>query len=161
MARGGIVSIDPSLSVSLQTARARGIAAVHARLAPERIPATFATYLDQVYAAARDGAVVLDGQNIFLYRDGPDGQMEVDFGVGVTKPFPPAGAVRYVELPAGRVATATHWGAYARLRETHAAVIAWCRTHGHALAGPRWEVYGHSSPNDVQPRTDVYVLLAE
>ena len=146
--------------VSVQTAQARGIAAVHARLPAERIPAAFATYLDQVYAAARDGAVVLDGRNIFLYRDGPGGQMEVDFGVGVTAPFPAAGPVRYVELPAGRVATATHWGDYARLRETHAAVIAWCRAHGHALAGPRWEVYGHSTPNDVQPRTDVYFLLA-
>jgi len=133
---------------------------VHARLAPDRIPATFATYLDQVYAAARAGAVVVDGQNIFLYRDRPDGEVDADFGVGVAAPFPAAGPVRYVELPAGRVATATHRGDYRRLRETHAAVIAWCREHGHALAGPHWEVYGHASP-DVEPRTDVYFLLSE
>jgi len=155
------MAVDPSPAVSVQTARARGIAAVHARLAAKRIPAIFGTYLDQVYAAARDGAVALDGQNIFLYREGSDGEVEVEFGVGVAAPFPAAGLVRYAELPAGQVATATHWGDYGRLGETHAAVIAWCRAHGHALAGTRWEVYGHMGPSDAQPRTDVYYLLDE
>ncbi len=155
------MAVDPGPAVSEQTAPARGIAAVHARLAAERVPAAFAAYLDQVYAAARDGAVALDGQNIFLYRGGADGEVEVDFGVGVAAPFPAAGPVRYAELPAGRVATATHWGDYGRLGETHAAVIAWCREQGRALAGPRWEVYGHWSPGDAQPRTDVCYLLAE
>ena len=154
------MTANPGPAVSVETARARGIAAVHARLRADRIPAEFATYLDQVYAAARAGAVVVDGQNIFLYRDGPDGQVEADFGVGVAGPFPATGAVRYVELPAGPVATATHVGDYRRLRETHSAIIAWCRAHERALAGPHWEVYGHSSP-DVEPRTDVYFLLAE
>lgn len=155
------MSADPSHTVSVRTARARGIAAVHARLAAERVPATFATYLDQVYAAARDGAVALDSQNIFLYRDGVEGEVEVEFGVGVAAPFRAAGPVQYAELPAGRVATAAHWGDYGRLGETHAAVTAWCRAHGLALAGPRWEVYGHWSPGDAQPRTDVCYLLAE
>ncbi|MDB4949371.1 MAG: transcription activator effector binding protein [Gemmatimonadetes bacterium] len=155
------MAVDPSHTVSVQRARPRGIAAVHARLAAERVPAAFAAYLDQVYTAARDGAVALDGQNVFLYRDGSDGEVEVDFGVGVATPFPAAGPVRYAELPAGRVATATHWGDYGRLGETHAAVVAWCRAHAHVLAGPRWEVYGHWSPGDAQPRTDVYYLLVE
>lgn len=145
--------------VSVQTAAARGMAAVHARLAPRRVAATFAEALDRVYAAARNGAVGVDGQNIFLYRDAPDGDVEVEFGVGVAAPFQSAGDVRYAELPAGRVATATHWGDYGRLGETHAAVTTWCREHGHALAGPRWEIYGHWNP-DEQPRTDVYYLLA-
>lgn len=153
---------DSSHTVSVQTARARGIAAVHARLAADRVPAVFARYLDQVYAAARDGAVTLDGQNVFVYRDGSTaGEVEVEFGVGVAAPFQAAGPVRYTELPVGRVATATHWGDYGRLGETHAAVIAWCRAHGHALTGTRWEVYGHWNPGDAQPRTDVYYLLAE
>lgn len=154
------MAMDSSPTVSVQTAQARGIAAVHARLAAKRVPSAFGTYLDQVYAAAREGAVVLDGQNIFLYRDGSDGELDIEFGVGVAGPFPASGAVRYAELPTGPVATATHWGDYGRLGETHHAVIAWCRAHGRSLAGPRWEVYGHWSP-DAQPRTDVYYLLSE
>ncbi len=152
---------DPNPVVSLQTALPRGIAAVHARLPAGRVSAVFGTYLDQVYAAGRAGAVALDGQNIFLYRDGGDGQLEVEFGVGVAGPFPGAGSVRYVELPTGPATTAVHRGDYGRLGETHAAVIAWCRSNGRALAGPRWEVYGHWSPGGGPPRTDVYYLLAE
>jgi GyrI-like small molecule binding domain len=146
--------------VSVQTVNARGLAAVHARLAPENVRTAFAACLDQVYAAGRAGLVALDGQNVFLYRDGSHGSVEVDFGVGVAAPFAAAGAVRYTELPTGRVATATHLGDYARLGDTHAAVVAWCRANGHALAGPRWEVYGHFDPA-AQPRTDVLYLLAE
>jgi effector-binding domain-containing protein len=149
-------------SVSIQTAAPRGIAAVRARLPRSRVPVAFGAYLDQVYAAARAGAVTLDGQNVFVYRDvgGAEGDLEVDFGVGVTGPFPPAGAVRFTELPTGEAATTTHWGDYARLGEAHAAVIAWCRAHGHSLAGPRWEVYGHWRPEAGPARTDVHYLLA-
>jgi effector-binding domain-containing protein len=83
----------------------------------------------------------------------------VEFGVGVTAPFAPLGPVRAVPLPVGPVATTTHWGDYAGLGAAHAAVIAWCRAHGHALAGTRWEVYGHWSDDPAARRTDVYHLL--
>ncbi|HET6229407.1 MAG TPA: GyrI-like domain-containing protein [Longimicrobiaceae bacterium] len=148
-------------TVSVQTAATRGIAAVRTRLPARRVAAVFAGYLDQVYAAARYGAVHLDGQNVFVYRgSGPDDEVEVDFGVGVTAPFPPAGPVQYAELPTGEVATTTHWGDYGRLGEAHAAVIAWCQANGREPAGPRWEVYGHWNPSEGPPRTDVYYLLA-
>ena len=146
--------------VRVETASPRGFAAVHARVPAGRVAAVFGGYLDQVYAAARAGAVAVDGQNIFLYRDGRDGEMDVAFGVGVAAPFTAAGAVRYTELPSGRVATTTHWGDYGRLGEAHGAVLSWCRAHGLALAGPRWEIYGHMGPGNDPPRTDVYYLLA-
>jgi len=145
--------------VSLQHAAPRTMAAVRARLAPTRVGAEFRRYLDQVYAARASG-VQLDGQNIFVYRDALDepGQLDVEFGVGITAPITTVGNVRPVELPIGEVATTTHRGSYAGLGEAHAAVIAWCRAHSHALAGPRWEVYGHWTDGEV-PRTDVYYLL--
>lgn len=147
-------------AVSIRQVALRGMAAVHARLMPQRVGAEFSHYLDQVYAAARAGEVAVDGQNIFVYRDGPDGTVEVDFGVGVDAPFAASGVVRYVELPVGRVATATHIGDYRQLGAVHAAVVAWCRANGHALAGPRWEVYGHWVEG-VPPQTDISYLLAE
>lgn len=148
--------------VTLQVAAPRAIAAVRARLPIGRVPALFADYLNQVYAASRDGAIHLDGQNVFVYRDssGPDGEVDVEFGVGVTAPFSPAGPVRYTELPVGEVAATTHWGDYARLGDAHAAVIAWSRAHERELAGPRWEVYGHWTDDPARRRTDVYYLLA-
>src|SRR6185369_13030115 len=121
--------------VSVRLAVARPIAAVRARLPIARVSSSFADYLNQVYAAGRAGTVLLDGQNIFVYRDGtkPGGDVDVEFGVGVKAPFSSAGAV----------STTTHWGDYARLGDAHAAVIAWCASHDRERAGPRWEVYGH------------------
>jgi effector-binding domain-containing protein len=153
--------MDPSSSyaVSLQRAAPRTIAAVHARLAPNRVPAEFKRHLDQVYAARASG-IQLDGQNVFIYCDAADepGQLDVEFGVGITAPMVPVGDVRPVALPVGEVATTTHRGAYTGLGGAHAAVLAWCQAHSRALAGPRWEVYGHWTEGEL-PRTDIYYLL--
>lgn len=155
------MSPDPDHPVRLESAAPRAIASVVARLPVADVPARFGAYLDQVYAAARGGAVALDGQNVFVYRGGggADGVAEVEFGVGVTAPFAPVGPVRAVPLPVGPVAATTHWGDYAGLGAAHASVVAWCRAHGHALTGTRWEVYGHWSDDPAARRTDVYHLL--
>jgi len=148
-------------AVSLRREAARPIAAVHARLQIRDVPSTFARYLDQVYAAGRAGRIRLDGQNIFIYRDIPDRPNEADvaFGVGVKEPFEPTGDVQPTVLPAGLVATATHWGNYAGLGEAHDAIITWCRAHGHRRTGTRWEVYGHWTDDESRLRTDVFYLL--
>jgi hypothetical protein len=147
-------------SVTLQHAAPRAIAAVRARLPISRVSASFTTYLDQVYAAARYGAIALDGQNIFVYRGGASGQdAEVDFGVGVRSPFESHGAVTYCELPTGECAVATHWGDYAQLGVAHSAVLAWCRANGREPTGTRWEVYGHWTDDPTHRRTDVYYEL--
>ena len=156
------MSAPESRVVSLRVATPRAIAAVRARLPLARVPAVFAEYLNQVYAAGRDGTALLDGQNIFVYRPipGSSGEVDVEFGVGVKAPFSASGAVAYSELPTGAAATTTHWGDYARLGEAHAAVIAWCRAQQRDLAGPRWEIYGHWTDDPSRLRTDVYYLLA-
>ena len=145
--------------VSLQRVSPRTIAAVHARLAPSRIPLEFKRYLDQVYAA-RAGGLQLDGQNVFVYRDASDepGLVDVEFGVGAAAPVIAVGDVRAVEVPAGEVATTTHRGVYTGLGAAHEAVLAWCRENSRSLAGPRWEVYGHWREGEL-PVTDVCYLL--
>ena len=147
--------------VSLKIAAPRTIAAVHVRLSIRTVPTMFARYLDQVYAAGRAGAVRLDGQNVFIYRDTPDRptEAEVAFGVGVTAPFARVGSVEPTQLPIGEVATTTHRGSYTKLGAAHDAVIAWCREHGRRQAGVRWEVYGHWTEDEAQLQTDVFHLL--
>ena len=149
-------------SVSLQSAPLRGIAAVHARLPISRVPASFTTYLNQVYTAARNGAIPLDGQNIFVYRGGASGEdADVDFGVGVRSPFESHGAVTYCELPTGDVAVATHWGDYGKLDAAHSAVLAWCRANDREPTGTRWEIYGHWTDDPTHRRTDVCYQLRQ
>src|SRR4051794_38637245 len=97
-------------SVSLQRAAPRLIAAVHARLPVRDVSSTFRRYLDQVYAAAKSGAIQLDGQNIFVYHTVPDhpDHADVAFGVGAKEPFALIEHVQPTPLPTGHVATTTH-----------------------------------------------------
>ena len=63
----------------------------------------------------------------------------------------------------GRVATAVHMGPYQNLHFAHVAIRDWCAKHGHALAGPNWEIYGHWdeswNKDPARIRTDVFYLL--
>jgi effector-binding domain-containing protein len=137
----------------------RPVAGVHAKVPRGRVAKEFGRYLDQVYAAARAGAVHLDGQNIFIYRAATADQLTVDFCVGVTAPFVAAGAVVPVETPHGVAAMTTHHGDYGKLGEANEAILAWCRAHDRRRAGPSWEVYGHWHEDPAKLRTEVYYLL--
>jgi len=138
---------------------ARSVAGVRAQVPRGRVGQEFGRHLDQVYAAARAGAVHLDGQNIFIYRAATAEQLTVDFCVGVTAPFAAVGAVVPLETPHGVAAMTTHHGDYGRLGEANAAILAWCGVNGRLRAGPSWEVYGHWHADPAQLRTDVYYLL--
>ena len=146
-------------AVRTQIAQPRAIAAVRARLPMRDVPRRFAEYLDRVYAASRAGSVQLDGQNIFVYSGDANGEVDVEFGVGTKRPFDPVGSIVSSVTPSGEVARTTHWGDYGGLGAAHAAVVAWCRSQGRAIAGPRWEVYGHWSDDPAAVRTDIFYLL--
>jgi effector-binding domain-containing protein len=137
----------------------RPVAGVRAQVPRGRVAQEFGRHLDQVYAAARAGAVHLDGQNIFVYRAATADELTVDFCVGVTAPFAAVGPVQPFETPHGVAATTIHVGDYGRLGEANAAILAWCRANDRLRAGPSWEVYGHWHADPAQLRTEVYYLL--
>jgi effector-binding domain-containing protein len=145
--------------IVVQRVAAHPIAAVKARIPAAEVPRRFGPLLSQVYDAAHAGAIALDGLNVFVYRDAPDGQVDVEFGVGVSGPFGAIGSVVYSQTPAGEAVMTTHWGEYHELGRAYEALKAWCREHGRCLAGPKWERYGHHSDDPATRRTDVYCLL--
>jgi effector-binding domain-containing protein len=67
-------------------------------------------------------------------------------------------------IPAGIVATLTHYGPYTGLPGAHKFIRQWCDDNGHKRAGPNWEIYGHwqqewnTNPDKI--RTDIFYLLA-
>jgi len=138
---------------------ARPVAGVRARVQRGRVAQEFGRHLDHVYAAARAGAVHLDGQNIFIYRAATADELTVDFCVGVTAPFAAVGPVEPLQTPHGPAAMTTHVGDYGRLAEANAAILAWCRGNDRLRAGPSWEVYGHWHADPALLRTEVYYLL--
>jgi effector-binding domain-containing protein len=122
-------------------------------------PKTWGPMLDQVWSFLRGGApdgLYKQGHNIMLYKDDVP---NVEVGVQVCGPFDPVGAVVASTLPGGLVATATHTGPIARIRETHDAVGEWVKANGHRLVGPRWEIYGDPDPSTGHFDVDVFWLL--
>lgn len=100
------------------------------------------------------------GRHVAVYLDD---RINLEVGVELAAPFAGHGDVVGSSIPSGTVATATHFGPYDRLHAAHQAIRDWCADHGHALAGPSWEIYGHwedtwnSDPSKI--RTDVFYLL--
>jgi hypothetical protein len=107
--------------------RARHVAGVRARVARGRVAQEFGAHLDLVYAAARAGAVALDGRNVFIYRGATPEDLSVDFCVGVTAPFKAHESVVPLKTPDGVAAMTTHVGDYRGLPAAHSAILAWCR----------------------------------
>lgn len=137
----------------------RRVAGVRAVVKRGQVGAVFARYLDQVYAAAKAGAVSLDGQNIFIYRDATEHDLTVEFCVGVTAPFTAVGNVLPLETPGGAAVMTTHRGDYGRIPDANAAIRNWCRETNRPYAGPSWEVYGHWDPDPAKLSTEIYYLL--
>jgi effector-binding domain-containing protein len=131
---------------------------VHFRASPNELATVVPAACGEVWTFFRTSGLPRPGRHLALYLD-DKGNLEV--GVEVTEPF--AGNERVVcsSLPAGTVATATHWGPYQRLGEAHKAICKWCSENGHTLTGVCWELYGHWTDNLAQVRTDVYYLLQD
>jgi effector-binding domain-containing protein len=120
------------------------------------VPRVWKPALDEVWAFLTTNSLRTDGHNVMLYKDDVP---NIEVGVQVVRSFAPHGRVGPSMLPAGRVARTIHRGPYDELGESHDAVREWCAKHGHALAGPRWEIYGDWSDDPAQLETEVAWLL--
>jgi effector-binding domain-containing protein len=113
-----------------------------------------------VWNVMRAQKVAGAGRHVALYLDDV---FNLEVGVELDTPFSGHGEVVGSATPAGTVATAVHFGPYQLLPQAHQAIRRWCADHGHTLAGPNWDIYGHwldewcNDPAKI--RTDVYYLL--
>ena len=129
----------------------------------ERFPALWPELLDEVYAVVRQRPELATGtapgerwQNVMLYGDD---RPSVEVGVLVAGAFDPVGRVVPSRLPGGEVLVTTHRGDYAGLDRAHAAVHRFAARRALALAGPRWEVYGHWREDPRELETEVSWLV--
>ena len=146
--------------VRLETiAAARPTLVVRRKATLREIPDVVPAACGFVWNVVREHQVPGAGRHVALYLDD---QINLEVGVELEAPFP--GHVGSSALPSGPVATAVHYGPYTRLRAAHEAIRDWCAKHGHAPAGPNWELYGHWEEawnrDPSQIRTDVFYLLA-
>ena len=136
------------------------IASVRRRIAWREIAANVRPLLDVVWAFLRTGAVDVAGHNVLVYHAISDTEVEVEAGVQVAGEFASTQDVRCSATPGGRVATTTHVGPYADLKNAYAALIAWCDVQGERRSAHSWELYGDWSDDPRELRTDLYWLLA-
>ena len=113
-----------------------------------------------VWNALRARQIKGAGRHVTVYLDQV---FNMEVGVEMDAPFSGHGEVIGCSLPAGEVATTTHFGPYQRLTDAHQAIQRWCAAHRREPVRPCWEIYGHwidewnSDPSKI--RTDVYYLL--
>jgi effector-binding domain-containing protein len=149
-------------AVRLTTVEAEPTVVVAETTTWDAFPTLWGSLLAEVYAvlpatpANATDALQQRWRNVMLYHDDVP---HVEVGVLANGPFARRGRVVSSALPAGKVATTVHSGAYTELGVSHRAVIDWCVTAGHELAGPRWEVYGHWQDDPRDLVTEVYYLL--
>jgi effector-binding domain-containing protein len=137
--------------VEIREVPALPTATVRGHSAPADIPKTLGVLFDQFYAGFKGKG----GLNIALYsRLNAAGEFDIECGVQVE-------SGGNSSTPAGRVATIVHVGPYERMKPAHEEIHRWVREHGHKLAGPSWEVYGHWNEDPAKLRTDIFYLLAE
>lgn len=152
-------------SVAQTIVSPRILAAVRRRVSVPDIPIAFKPALDEVWAfLRRHRGLRIDGHNIFLYhhRSGtPEGGMDIDFGVEVTRPFAAEGPITCVETPAGRAAIAIHRGPYRGMAVAHAAVSDWIKSNGERIGPYSWEIYSDWSDDESKLETTIVYALAE
>ena len=139
-------------SIPLAVVRRRVHAADLARVVPESC--------GFVWKALRAQRVQA-GRHIAVYWNA---EIQLEVGVELLGPFAEDETVVRSSTPGGLTAYTTHLGPYGQLEKAHEAVRQWCAIHGHRLAGPNWEVYGHWLPewseSPMLIRTDVFYQVA-
>src|SRR5712691_7128549 len=146
--------------VQIREVTQQTFAAVRGQTNAHNIGDRIIALLSEVCDFLKDPGIRQTGHNVVLYSDEAskallrtEDEVPIEVGVQVANPFESQGRVVCSAIPGGTVATVVHLGPYQKLPEAHTAVRTWCAAHGHTLAGPSWEIYGHWSDNPAELRT--------
>jgi len=145
-----------SLEVRLETLPSVPLAVVRRQVRRPELSSAVREGCGRVWTFARQRSLPA-GRHVAVYRDG---SVRLEVGVELPVPFVEEEDVIRSATPAGLTACTTLLGPYDQLGRAHAAIHAWCAGHGHRLAGPNWEIYGHWQPewnaDTSRIRTDIF-----
>ena len=144
--------------IHLTSVEAVPAAVVRSRVEPRELSKFVPAACGEVWSFIRANELPRPGRHVALYLK----DHHVEVGAEVAEPFVGNDRIHFSQLPAGRVATTTHFGPYAGLGEAHDAIRRWSADNGHSLTGICWEIYGHWeeswNADSSQIRTDVFHL---
>ena len=150
-----------SCEITLKNAEAIPTAVIRGRVPAKELSKFVPAGCGEVWSFICSAGLPRPGRHVALYLD--SGLVEV--GAEVSAPFAGNDRVNFSQLPAGRVATTTHFGPYGRLGDAHSEIRQWCAIRGHQLSNICWEIYDHweeswnADPSSI--RTDVFHLLQD
>src|SRR5437588_9332945 len=101
--------------IKLTNAEAVLTAVIRSCVQPKELSKFVPAACGEVWSFIRSARLPRPGRHVALYWD--SGLVEV--GAEVSEPFSGNDRVHFSQLPAGRVATTTHFGPYGRLGEAH------------------------------------------
>lgn len=146
-----------AMEVRVERVESRPLAVVRRMATLQELPKVVPECCGLVWNAVRARKIQGAGRHVTIYWDDA---FHLEVGVELETPFDGEGEVVGSATPAGEVVTATHFGPYGRLHETHRAIRKWSANRGYPLAGPFWEIYGHWldewNTNPERIRTDIY-----
>lgn len=129
------------------------------QVADDDVPSRITGMFDVVYGWLPQSGVTQTGHNYAIYRHTRDG-MQMRVGFPVSDRFDATDAVECVEFGGRNAAHITHRGDYGGIPGAYSTLHAWCKAHGHELAGLNWEVYGDWQDDPTKLTTDIYLALA-
>jgi effector-binding domain-containing protein len=149
-----------SYTVCIEQFPGRPLAVVKRQAAKQQLGKVIPEACGTVWNVVRSQQIKGAGRHVAVYLDQV---FNLEVGVELETVFGGHGEVVGSSLPAGEVATTTHFGPYQRLGDAHDAILQWCAAHHREVVLPCWELYGHwidewnKDPSKI--RTDVYYLM--
>ena len=149
-----------SYQVHIEQFPGRPLAVARRRATKQQLAKVIPEACGTVWSVIRARQIKGAGRHVAVYFDDV---FNLEVGVELESPFSGDGEVVASSLPAGPVATTTHFGPYQRLGDAHDAIQQWCKANGRDALLPCWEIYGHwvdewnKDPGKI--RTDVYYRL--
>ena len=146
--------------VRIEQFSGRPLAVVRRRATKQELGKVIPEAGGTVWSVVRAQQIKGAGRHVALYLDDV---FNLEVGVELEAPFGGHGEVVASSLPAGQVATTTHFGPYQQLGDAHDAIQQWCTAHRREALLPCWEIYDHwrdewnKDPGKI--RTDVYYHL--
>jgi len=138
---------------------ARSTAVRRASTTWAEFPALWPRLSGQVWDCLRAGGVTSGCPNVMLYRDRPDGGVDVEIGVELRVPCELTGEVVGSTLPGGRVASVEHHGPFDRMDEAYQVFDTWRETNRLPKPTVHWEVYGPHSDDPNEQTMTIFWLL--
>jgi effector-binding domain-containing protein len=127
----------------VETLKVQPTVTIRFKVAPEsaKITAKYGEVFTAIFTHVISNGGEPMGMPFGRYHGVSEEALDIEAGVRVTKAIKGKGDIKASELPAGKVATTTHYGPYEKLGIAHEALSKWAADNGYEPTGGIWETY--------------------